>query len=90
MLTRTFTAYRESELQRVERFKYLGHVLSYGNSDTPAIRRNLKRARQVWGCISTVIAKESVPPPVAGIFYQAVIPPLCRPHSGDAARRLHM
>ena len=71
--TRTFTAYGESVLGRVERFKYLGRVLSYDDSDTPAIRRNLKRARQVWGRISIVIAKESVPPPVAGVFYQAVV-----------------
>ena len=46
-LTRTFTAYGESELRRVEQFKYLGRVLSYDNSNTPAIRRNLKRTRQV-------------------------------------------
>ena len=26
-----------------------------------------------WGRISLVIAKESVPPPVAGMFYQAVV-----------------
>ena len=52
-LTRTFTAYGGSEILRVERFKYLGRVLSYDDSDTPAIRRNLKRARQVWGRIST-------------------------------------
>ena len=48
----------------MERFKYLGRVLSYDDSDTPAIRRNLKRARQVWGRIST---------PIAGMFYQAVV-----------------
>ena len=72
-LTRTFTAYGESVLRRVERFKYLGRVLSYDDSDTPAIRRNLKRARQVWGRISTVIAKDAVPAPIAGMFYQAVV-----------------
>ena len=69
----TFTAYGESELRRVDRFKYLGRVLSYDDCDTPAIRRNLKRARAAWGRISTVIAKECVPPPVAGMFYQAVV-----------------
>ena len=72
-LQRTFTAYGESELRWVEMFKYLGRVLSYGDSDTPDIRRNIKRARAVWGRISVVIAKESVPPPVAGMFYQAVV-----------------
>ena len=71
-MRRTFTAYGK-ELRRVDRFKYLGRVLSYDDSDTPAIRRNLKRARAAWGRLSTVIAKESVPPPVAGMFYQAVV-----------------
>ena len=33
----------------------------------------MKRARAAWGRLSTVIAKESVPPPVAGMFYQAVV-----------------
>ena len=59
-IQRTFTAYGEAELRRVERFKYLGRVLSYDDSDTPAIRQNLKKARAVWGRISAVIAKESV------------------------------
>ena len=68
----TFTAYGE-ELRRVDRFKYLGRVLSYDDSDTPAIRYNLKRARAAWGRLSTVIAKEEVPAPVAGMFYQAVV-----------------
>ena len=48
--------------------KYLGRVLSYNDNDTPAIRQNLKRARQVWDRISTVITKDSVPPPIAGMF----------------------
>ena len=57
----------------MEQFKYLGRVLSFDDNDTPAIRRNIKRARQVWGRISKVIAKDSVPAPVAGMFYQAVV-----------------
>ena len=68
-LGRTFTAYGESELLRVEQFKYLGYVLSFGDNDTPAFHRNIKQARQVW----EVIAKDSVPAPVAGMFYQTVV-----------------
>ena len=71
-MQRTFTAYGE-KLRRVDRFKYLGRMLSYDDSDTPAIRRNLQRARAAWGRLSAVIAKEEVPPPVAGMFYQAVV-----------------
>ena len=73
VIQRTFTAYGEAELRRVDRFKYLGRVLSYDDCDTPAIRRNLKRARAAWGRISVIIAKEGVPAPVAGMFYQAVV-----------------
>ena len=68
----TFTAYGE-KLRRVDRFKYLGRVLSYDNSDTLAIRHNPQRARAAWGRLATVIAKEAVPPAVAGMFYQAVV-----------------
>ena len=46
-MERTFTAYGESELCRVERFKYLGRVLSYDDNDIPTSRQNFKRARQV-------------------------------------------
>ena len=48
-------------------------MLSYDDSDTPAIRRNLERAREVWGRISTVIAKDSVPAPITGMFYQVFV-----------------
>ena len=61
-MQRTFTAYGE-KLRRVNRFKYLGRVLSYDDSDTPAVRRNLQRARTAWGRLSVVIAKEEVPLP---------------------------
>ena len=34
----TFTAYGDSELRRMEQFKYLGRVLSFDRNDTPTIR----------------------------------------------------
>ena len=70
---RKFTAYQKDTLRSVEEFKYLGRIIARDDCDTPAIRRNLKRARQVWGRISKVITKEEVPPRVAGMFYQAVV-----------------
>ena len=74
-MQRTFSAYGEAEFRRVDRFKYLGRVLSYDDCNTPAIRRNLKRAREVWGRIFTIIAKECVPPLVAGMFIRLWSPP---------------
>ena len=51
----------------------MGQLLSFDDNDTPVIRRNIKRARQVWGRISKVIAKDSMPASVSGMFYQAVV-----------------
>ena len=70
---RKFTAYRNNTLHLVEVFKYLGRVIARGNCNTPAIRRKIKRARQVWRRISKVIAKEKVRLKLAGMFYQAVV-----------------
>jgi hypothetical protein len=68
-----FTAYGSDELCNVERFKYLGRVLSHDDNDVPAMRRNLKKARATWGRISKILTREEVPVPVAGMFYQAVV-----------------
>ena len=68
----TFTAMGKP-LCRVETFKYLGRVIAYDDSDVPAARRQLQRARAVWGRLRNGIAKEGVPAPVAGMFYQAVV-----------------
>ena len=37
------------------------------------LRHNFKRARAAWGRLSAIIAKEDIPPAVAGMFYQAVV-----------------
>ena len=68
----SFTAYGEP-LRRVEVFKYLGRVVAYDDTDVPAARRQLSRARAVWGRLRKVIAQEDVPAPVAGMFYQAIV-----------------
>ena len=41
---RRFTAYQRDELRAVDTFKYLGRVITRDDCDTPAMRRNLKRA----------------------------------------------
>ena len=71
-LRQRFTAYNDL-LKQVLIFKYLGRIIVYGGSDMRAARHQLKRARAVRGRLSKIIAKESVPAPVAGIFYQAVV-----------------
>ena len=49
--------------------------MSVGDCDTPAMRRNLKRARKTWGRLRKVLEKEEVSPKVAGMFYQGVVAP---------------
>ena len=70
---RKFTAYGKDELCSMEVFKYLGRVIARDDCNTPAIRRNLKRARKVWGRLSKVITTKGVVPRVVGMFYQAVV-----------------
>ena len=71
-LLRTFSMYGEL-LKVVRQFKYQGRVVSYDGNDTPAVRRNIKKARLTWGQFPKVLEKEEVPPRVAGMFYQAVV-----------------
>ena len=71
-LGRTFSAYDEV-LKSAGQFKYLGRIVSYNDNDTPVIRRNIKRARRQWGQFRKVLERKSVPPRVAGMFYQAVV-----------------
>ena len=71
-LQRTFIAYGES-LHRVEVFKYLGHLVSYDDVNTQAIRGNLKKCRKTWARISKVLRAEYASPRVCGMFYRATV-----------------
>ena len=71
-LRQRFTA-KGKPLKRVQLFKCLGRIIAYNGNDVPAARRQLARARAVWGRLSKVIAKESVPAPVTGMFYKDVV-----------------
>jgi hypothetical protein len=46
-----FFAYGE-ELEWVKEFKYLGHLLSYDDNDTQAMRGNLTKACRCWARVS--------------------------------------
>ena len=72
VLGQTFTAY-DAEVWRVEQFKYLGRILAMDDNGLPAMCRNLKKAMGTWYRFSRVLDKESVPGPVTGMFYQAVV-----------------
>ena len=51
----TLTAYGE-DLERVEVFKYLGHLMSMDDSDIQAVRSNMRKARKVWARLSRISA----------------------------------
>ena len=71
-LGQTFIVY-DAELKRVEQFKYLGRMLAMDDNNLSAMRRNLKKARGMWGRLSRVLVKDLVTGPVAGMIYQAVV-----------------
>jgi hypothetical protein len=71
-LSQTFTTYGE-EFERVEVFKYLGHLLAYDDNDAQAVRGNLKKVHAVWLRLSCTIRSESASPCACGIFYKATM-----------------
>mmetsp|Transcript_19264 Transcript_19264/g.29224 ORF Transcript_19264/g.29224 Transcript_19264/m.29224 type:complete len:207 (+) Transcript_19264:94-714(+) len=67
-----FTAYRE-ELERVEKFKYLGHLLAQDDPDVQAIRANLRKAHKCWARVSRVLRANNAEPCVCGLFCKATV-----------------
>jgi hypothetical protein len=60
-------------LENVAEFRYLGRPKTEMDSDLPALRRNLKRARQKWAQLSNLLVQEGATPRVSGYFYKAVV-----------------
>jgi hypothetical protein len=71
-LSQMFTAYGK-ELERVDVFKYLGHLLAYNDTNAKAVRGNLKKARAIWSRLSHTIRSENASPRACGIFYKATM-----------------
>ena len=61
------------EIDRVERFRYLGRILDQDDDDTYALMRQLDRARAQWGRIGSVLRCEGVKPRTMGYFYKAIV-----------------
>ena len=57
----------------MEVFKYLGRLLAMDDTDTQAIRGNLKKSRKVWKMLSRLLRGENMEPRVCGMFYKAVV-----------------
>ncbi len=61
------------ELERVSHFKYLGRILSDDDDDWPAVKANINKARQRWGQVSRILAREGATARTMGYFYKAVV-----------------
>ena len=61
-------------LGRVDEFAYLGSLLGADEDDSwRAVSYNLRKARQRWGQISRILAREGATPRVMGYFYKAIV-----------------
>jgi len=61
------------ELENVAEFRCLGRQTTEQDSDLPALRRNLQRARQKWAQLSNLLVRDGATHRVSGCFYKAVV-----------------
>ena len=59
-------------MEGVATFEYLGRPLYQTDDDWPSIRRNIMRARTVWGGLGKLLKPEGADPRVAEMFYSSV------------------
>jgi hypothetical protein len=71
-LRHSFMVYRE-ELEKVEVFKYLGWLIAYNDTNTQAMRSNLRKARGCWARISCVLTAGDAEARTCGMFYKATV-----------------
>jgi hypothetical protein len=60
-------------IERVAEYQYLGRIISFDDSDTPAVSARLALARAKWGRMSKVLSTQTASPRVMGKFYTAVL-----------------
>ena len=60
-------------LERVEVFRYLGHLLLQDDDNIQAVRSQLCKARGTWARVGQVLRKENSPPRVSTKFYKAIV-----------------
>ena len=54
-------------------FRYLERPLDQTDDDWTAVRRNIMRARSVWGRLGTLLRREEGEPRVSAIIYRSVV-----------------
>ena len=61
------------ELERVNKFKYLGRILRDDDRDTDCIEENLSKARKRWGSIAKILKREGANAECMGRFYLTIV-----------------
>jgi hypothetical protein len=61
------------ELEKVEVFKYLGRLIAYNDTNTQAMRLNLRRARGCWARVLHVLRAENADARTCGMFYKVIM-----------------
>ena len=64
---------RDTPLEQVLSFDYLGRPLSLVGDDWHALNKNLGKARLRWTLISRVLAREGASPRISAMFYKAAV-----------------
>ena len=54
-------------------FKYMERPLDRSDNDLPEVRRNIRKARQVWGRLGQLLRREGGYQLVSEMFYQVVV-----------------
>ena len=72
--TFSLTGDNEAEcIEGVNNFKYLERMLDWPDDDWSAVRRNFRKARQVWSLLRKLLQREGADLLVSAIFYQEVV-----------------
>ena len=69
---RAFEAYGKP-IETVNKFKYLGRVMTAGDDDWPAVAGNLVKAWKSWGRLTKILSREGAEKRVSGNFFKAVV-----------------
>jgi hypothetical protein len=64
---------RDTLVEKVTTFKYLGCIIAATGSDWPAVYHNLCKARTKWGMLSHHLIWEGATPEVSSRLYAAVV-----------------
>ena len=64
---------RDQILEKVDEFKYPGRMMSFDDSDWPAVVRSLLRARRKWGRFYHLLGQDESDTRNPGRFYMAAL-----------------